>query len=365
MKLIKELQQCLCPAGNGVFTVYSGRKYREALQYRLYGGVGELAMIAWQALLTQCLDAKKPLLLGIASDTGGGIMRGASWGPLFVRNALYDQINLDDVFDLGDVRVVPQLLLDEYAATDILKDCKKWLYQDDKSQLPASPLSIAEYVADGLYQNKKDLRLFGIGGDHSCSYPLVMAYLKHKKAQGKRCSLIHFDAHTDIMTNRMGVPICFGSWTYHVLDALPDQECLVQIGIRSSSKSREYWHNQYKIKQYWSYDILENGADAVAVDVVEYLQRKNIDELYITFDIDCLDATIAGATGTPETDGLTVSDVSVILQKLASQFAITGADMMEVAPFICHDPVNAVKEQKSTLDAAAKVSALLVEMLSK
>lgn len=363
MDIIEDLQQCLCPAGSGVFTIYSCRNYRERLQYRLYGDIGEAAIYQWQEMLSSCLTTEKPMILGIASDSGGGIMRGANWGPLFVRNALYQNIEPSDVFDLGDVRVIPQLLLDEYAAPQILADCKEWLYHDKDSVLPASPLSITAYVTSLLYQHNPNIKLFGIGGDHACSYPLVMAYLKAKKAQGKRCALIQFDAHTDIMTSRMGIPICFGSWTYHILKELPSEDCLVQVGIRSSSKTREYWHHQYGIKQYWSYDVLENGADAVAVDIVEYLQRKDIDELYITFDIDALDASIASATGTPETDGLKVSDVKVIIEKLATQFAITGADIMEVAPFICHDATSIFDAKQNTLDAAAEISAVLLSTL--
>jgi len=360
MSFIKDLQQCLCPAGNGVFTIYSGRQYREALQHKLYNGIGEAAFYQWQDKLSQLKTTDKPLILGIASDNGGGIMRGANWGPLFVRNALYNHINTNSVFDLGDVRVIPQLLLDEYMSTEIIKECKQWLYHDANSLLPASPLSITEYVTKQIYQIKPDAKIFGMGGDHSCSYPLVKAYLEYKKSQGKRCALIHFDAHTDIMTNRMGVPICFGSWTYHILKDLPSEDCLVQIGIRSSSKTRDYWHSQYKIKQYWSYDVLENGADVVAVDIVEYLQRKNIDELYVTFDIDALDSSIASCTGTPETEGLSLDDVKCILHRLNSQFNITGADIMEVAPFVCHDQANALAAQRSTLEVAADVSQLLL-----
>ena len=363
-KIIEDLRQCLCPAGNGVFTIYTARHHREALQQLLYGGVGEHARYTWQEKLRQVLTEKKPLILGIASDNGGGILRGANWGPLFVRNALYHSLSIDKVFDLGDVRVIPQFLLDEYLSSNVIRSSKSWLYHDENSHLPVSPLSIATYVTQQIYQHNTQAKIFGIGGDHSCSYALVKPYLKYKKQQNKRVAIIQFDAHTDIMKSRMGVPICFGSWTYHVLEELMDPSLLIQVGIRSSSKMRDFWQSQYGIKQYWAYDILENGADAVAEDLYEYLNFRKVDELYITFDIDALDASIANATGTPESDGVSLNDAQVLISKLTQHFALTGADIMEVAPFVRSLSYSNVEQPKTTLDAAANISEYLLQAMS-
>ena len=362
-KVLEDFKHCLCPAGNGVFTVYTARHYREALQQLLYDGIGEQALYVWQERLAQSLTTTKPIILGIASDNGGGILRGANWGPLFVRNALYHSLSIDKVFDLGDVRVIPQFLRDDYLSESVIRSSKNWLYHDENKPLPVSPLSIAEYVTSQLYANNTSVKLFGIGGDHSCSYALVKPYLQHKARHKKRVAIIQFDAHTDIMKARMGVPICFGSWTYHVLDALMDPSLLVQVGIRSSSKTRDFWQRQYGIKQYWAYDILENGADAVAFDLVEYLKFRQVDELYITFDIDALDASIAGATGTPETDGLTLNDAITLLRILAKNFSVTGADLMEVAPFVKQFAQATAEQPKTTLDAAAAISETLLSAM--
>ena len=43
------------------------------------------------------------------------------------------------------------------------------------------------------------------------------------------------------------------------------------------------------------------------------------------------------ATGTPEPDGLAPHEPILILQELTENFPITGADMVEVAPFISHN----------------------------
>jgi len=362
-QLIKDLIQCLCPAGNGVFTVYTARHYREALQQLLYDGIGESAMMTWQEQLPHCISTKKPMILGIASDNGGGIMRGANWGPLFVRNTLYRRLSIDNVFDLGDVRVIPQLLLDAYLSETLMKSTKAWLYHDEGSHLPVSPLSIADFVANNLYQYNQHLRLFTIGGDHSCSYPVVKAYLRQKNKEKKRVALIQFDAHTDIMKSRMGVPICFGSWTYHILNELMDPSLLVQIGTRASSKTRNFWEQQYGIKQYWAHDVLENTAEAVAKDIIDYLSFRAVDELYISFDIDAIDSAVVSATGTPESEGLTLRDAEILINALQQAFNITGADMMEVAPFVQHLSNSRQDGAYQTLEAASTVSYQLLNAM--
>ena len=60
----------------------------------------------------------------------------------------------------------------------------------------------------------------------SVSYPLTKAYLTAKKKQGKRAAIIHFDAHTDLLVERLGIDLCFGSWCTHILDDLHEKTSL-------------------------------------------------------------------------------------------------------------------------------------------
>ena len=145
-----QLRRLLCPPGEGVYTVHTGRERREALQQRLYGDNDPTT--AWQQSLANLTDNTAPVLLGICSDNGGGIMRGANWGPLYVREAFYQAYPGTALFELGDVRVVPQLLLDEYVSDATLANCRAALYGDAKSNLPVSPLSISYDVAKGFYE---------------------------------------------------------------------------------------------------------------------------------------------------------------------------------------------------------------------
>lgn len=351
----------LSPPGSGVYTVFTGRERRTTLQKKLYGVIDQAAEDAWKASLLQTWPTDQPVVLGICSDTGGGINRGANWGPLFVRLALYEYIKNWQPLELGDVRIIPQLLLDEYNNDLLLKNCRKALYNDENSQRAVSPLSIAYECAKWFYKHFPQHFLLGIGGDHSCSYPLTKAYLQSKKQQGKNVALIHFDAHTDMLESRLGIPICFGSWTYHILPYLPSPDYLIQIGIRASGRLRQHWEGRYGIRQFWQHEILENGAENVADMIVAHLKKRQIEEIYLTFDIDALDSSIASATGTPESEGLTLANAHTIIKILQSEFKITGGDLMEVAPFIHYPQLQQKTEPESTLRAAAEIIAAMTK----
>ncbi len=358
---LTEILPYLCPPGSGVFTVHAARERRNQLQQRLYHAIDAEADVAWRESLLTLSEQNGAVILGLCSDTGGGIMRGANWGPLFVRNVLYQHYPNVNVTELGDVRVNPQLLLDEYLNEDIINSCRKAMYDDINTKRAVSPLSMALEVAERFYAALPDRFLLGLGGDHSCSYPLLLSYLQHKKQQGRRAAVIHFDAHTDMMPERLGIPICFGSWTYHILPYLTAPADLVQIGIRSSGRMRMHWESTYDIRQFWAHEIQENGAEAVIAEVIAHLRRQKIDEIYITFDIDALDANEASATGTPESDGLTLSQAVLMIKALKAAFPLTGADLMEVAPFVSYrDKGDFMHEPDKTLKAAATIIAEMI-----
>lgn len=331
-KLLKKLQTTLAPPGSGVFTVSTGKDKREALHQKLYGKIDGVLDI-WKQSLAK-VPKEKILVLGIPSDTGGGILRGANWGPLYLRDQLLSLPHLPQFLDLGDVRVVPFLLHDKYLNPETIKKVRKSIYQDEDSTYPVSPLSIAEEVCEDLYETFNNQKIFGIGGDHSCSYPLVKTYLQAKAKQNKKVALIHFDAHTDLLLERQGIDICFGSWVPNILNYLPSPDLCFQIGIRTTANSKEHWEKKFGLKQYWAKDVFEKGVDKISNEIIEKLKKAKVDEIYISFDLDCLDTDYASATGTPEKNGLSPFQAVSIIKNIRREIAVTGADFMELAPHL-------------------------------
>ncbi len=362
-KLRSKIQQCLCPPGNGVFTVNTAKERKERLHQAIFGQSTDIENL-WHQSIDNLPQSGNAVILGIASDCGGGILRGANWGPLFVRSTLLEQYPELTAFDMGDIRVVPHLLHDKYLNDATISNCRKALYQNEASEYAVSPLTITEDVLHDFYAEFPKKGVFGIGGDHSVSYPLTKAYLQAKKKQGTRAAIIHFDAHTDLLVERLGIDLCFGSWCTHILDDLHANNHLIQVGIRSSGKPKSHWESTFGVKQHWAHEVREQGVDVIIQNILAQLKDENIDELYVSFDIDALDDSVASATGTPEPDGLYQSEAMAILRALASQYPITGADMMEIAPFTDSSGLGAVSRDK-TLTAGAEISAFLITEMNK
>ena len=362
-QLKEKLTQCLCPPGNGVFTVNTAKERKEQLHQTIFGQTADVDYL-WKNSLDRLPEASRAVILGVASDCGGGILRGANWGPLFIRTTLLEQHPKLNVFDLGDIRVIPHLLSDKYLNEATLANCRKALYQDEQSNYCVSPLSITEDVLHDFYAQFPDKGIFGLGGDHSVSYPLTKAYLQAKKKQGKRTTIIHFDAHTDLLIERLGIDLCFGSWCTHILDDLPAPDHLIQIGIRSTGKPKQHWENTFGVKQHWAKEIKELGVENVIENILAQLASQNIDELYVSFDIDAIDDSHASSTGTPEPDGLMPEEAMQILQAIAAEHPITGGDMMEIAPFTDSSGLG-LESREKTLKVAGDISAFLIGEMSK
>ena len=351
----------LCPPGNGVFTVNTAKERKEKLHHQIFGST-ENVQKKWLDSIKNADEWSKTFLLGVCSDSGGGILRGANWGPLFLRlQMLEDSLGKDEFLDLGDIRVIPHLLHDKYLNEDTITNCKKALYGDERSIHPVSPLSLTEYFLSQFYSSHPKAKIFAIGGDHSVSYPLVKTWLAHKNSQNIKVGLIHFDAHTDLLIERLGIDLCFGSWVTHILDGLESPDHCHQIGIRSSGKDRDHWENTFGVHQYWSKQVQNEGAEKIAERIIQHLKSKNIEELYVSFDIDAIDSKYASATGTPEENGLEPYQAVCILEALACEFKITGADMVEIAPFLKTD----TNESDSTLEIGSLLSSLLIREMNK
>lgn len=358
------LKQMLCPPGAGVFTVNTAKDKKEALYQRLYQNADrERVESTFYASLDKLnsLSHHQVALLGICSDAGGGIQRGANWGPLYIREKLY-QANIGErLVELGDVRVNPHLLHDKYLNEQTIQSCQEAMY-GEKNVLPVSPLSIAETCLTHCYETIRDCRILGLGGDHSVSYPLVKTYLKAKQKQNKKVALIHFDAHTDLLVSRLGIDICFGSWVTHILGELAKPSYAIQLGIRSSGQPQSHWESTFGVKQIWAKEIKQHGIARYTNEAIAYLKAEKIEEIYISFDIDALDASIAGATGTPEPNGLSVNQALESIGLFTDAFSLTGADLCEVAPLVNQgDPTQPEK----TLDASLQIITHFIKAMTR
>jgi arginase family enzyme len=197
--------------------------------------------------------------------------------------------------------------------------------------LPVSPLSMAERVVDHLLQLNPDLRIFLIGGDHSVTWPIIASLARSTR---ERWAILHPDAHTDLLPQRLGVKYCFATWAYHANECLGRDGRLVQVGIRASGRPRQHWEQTLGVRQFWAEEIDARGGDAIIGEVIDHLRERAITRVYISNDIDATDPRAAPSTGAPARDGLSVAFVRALIERVGDAFPLLGGDIVEVAPSI-------------------------------
>jgi agmatinase len=168
-----------------------------------------------------------------------------------------------------------------------------------------------------------DKKLFPMtfGGEHSitpgCIAPFVKKY--------KKICLLHFDAHADLRESYNGEKFSHASAIKRCLDH--KNVSVVSFGIRNISKSEIPFlkKNKSRINIFWAKDKLKWNLKKFK----EMIKNKTI---YITFDVDGLDASIMPATGTPEPGGLLWDETLNIIKIAAKNSNIVGADINELSP---------------------------------
>lgn len=360
------LSHILRPAGGGVYVVSTGLNEQRALQRQIYKVKHDDAVLpTWQSLLQQANQA--PLwLLGVPVDTGAGFTRGSNLAPAALRQHLLAHFPHHDLLsehciDLGDVRVIPQLLSEEMVSTEQLERSRKALYTDlaieKAASLPVTPLDQCKLALELLASSDQKRNQFEasipivLGGDHSVGWPaFAAAFERWERQRGVRLGLLHFDAHTDLLSERLGVKYCFATWAWHANQLLGADGRLAQVGIRVSGRTREYWENTCNVRQFWSSEVKQQGAETVANEIIQRFEARGVEALYVSNDIDGTDPLFAAATGTPELGGLTPNEVDEITQIVGRRFPLIGADLVEVAPPLSREE----GEPNRTLDTSAR-----------
>ena len=159
------------------------------------------------------------------------------------------------------------------------------------------------------------------GGEHSITPGCIAPFAKKYK---KLC-LLHFDAHADLRESYNGEKFSHASAIKRCLDH--KNVSLISFGIRNISKSEIPYlkKNSSRINIFWAKDKLKWNLN-------KFRQLIKSKTVYLTFDVDGLDASIMPATGTPEPGGLFWEETLNIIKIAAKNSNIVGADINELSP---------------------------------
>ncbi len=170
------------------------------------------------------------------------------------------------------------------------------------------------------------IRPLTCGGDHSVSLPILRALAKDGPV-----GMIHIDAHADTGDDYGGSRFHHGApFKIAVDEGLLDPKRVAQIGIRGSLYNPAMWKFSYDsgMRVMLMEEVEEKGWRAAMTEALAFVGAGPI---YVSFDIDSLDPSLAPGTGTPEAGGLTMREAQGMIRMLAG-CEIIGADMVEVSP---------------------------------
>lgn len=201
----------------------------------------------------------------------------------------------------------------------------------DLGDCPVNPIDLMNALAkiEGFY---RDIRKAGAvpitaGGDHLISLPILRALAKDRPL-----GMIHFDAHSDTNDHYFGDnPFTHGTpFRRAVEEGLLEPKRIVQIGIRGAIyDAADYdFAKANGIRIIFIEEFARRGAADVMAEAREIVGER---PLYLSFDIDVIDPSMAPGTGTPEIGGVTTREALAMLRLLRG-LSIVGADVVEVSP---------------------------------
>ena len=197
-----------------------------------------------------------------------------------------------------------------------------------------------------------------LSGDHSNAGGTI-AGIKMAKPKSK-LGVIWIDAHADLHTpyttptgNMHGMPLATAiaedneESKVHDLDdktaamwnqlkslgKIPQKilpEDIVFISLRDYEKEEKFLIEKHGMKVITTAEVRRSGAESVSRKVLRYL--SDCTDIYVSFDVDSLDAAISRGTGTPVSNGLKEREAEDLISKFMQSRKICCFEITEVNP---------------------------------
>ena len=189
-------------------------------------------------------------------------------------------------------------------------------------------VQVQREVADTLDRSSRSVIL---GGDNSLSLGSIAA------CAGKfgKIGLVILDAHFDLRGKMGGKPTNGSSYGLAIssLKNELDPTRVVEIGVRGFVNSREYANEarQFGVTVFTPADVRKEGAVAIAQRAYE-IAKKDVDTVYFSIDIDCVDIAQVCGVSAPSVGGLEAWEVNEMAYHLGRKREVVCSDFVELAP---------------------------------
>lgn len=198
-----------------------------------------------------------------------------------------------------------------------------------------------------------------ISGDHSNAGGTI-AGIKAAKPNSK-LGVIWIDAHADLHTpyttpsgNMHGMPLSaviaednieskvhdLDDKTIKLWEQLKysggkstpkvNPEDIVFISLRDYEKEEKFLIEKHGMKVITTNEVRRKGPENVVRSVLRYL--SDCTDIYISFDVDCLDSSISKGTGTPVSNGLREREAEDLVSKFMQNRKVCCFELTEVNP---------------------------------
>ncbi|MFC4359666.1 formimidoylglutamase [Halobium salinum] len=277
-------------------------------------------------------DGDAAVLVGEPSDRGVIGREGSKKGPRALRRALagvktyrFDEGAPGRLADVGDVASLARLDDRDRASVGGV--------QNEVSKASAA-------VYDAVGDSGDTLPMF-LGGDNSLTYSNVAPLLDRGSV-----GVVNLDAHLDVREVREEEGPTSGTPYRQLLDdGLDGYVCLGARHFETSTRYADYVRE---------HDGAVVTAEAIGVDLDRATDDAidalgDVGRVYVSVDLDVLDATAAPGVSAPTPGGLTSRELFRVLRRLAADPRVAGFEVVECAP-----PLD---EANRTVDAGARAIA--------
>lgn len=249
-------------------------------------------------------------LLGLPYDGGIPLRTGARLGPGAIREALHaftsfsGEHTLTALHDLGDLALPT---MDGLAAHRMIEEAAARVFEENG-------------------------RVAFLGGDHGCTGSVIRGLAAARP--DLRLALVSVDAHLDVREYESESRLSSGTPFRRALETkILTGSRVAMIGLRPFANSGYYtaWAREAGIHLRSVDEVEACGPITVAQEALDAVAGE-ADAIYLSIDLDVMDAAFAPGVSAIGTAGLTARETIDIVRTVASHPRIIGADVMELSP---------------------------------